>query len=232
MVARLIAEADPVAAPALVYPPDLVARAPDAAQTEQELFRARVMQFRETLVILEEILSARSAELALLEPVRDVADTLIDTTELSPHDLRDTLQDRFDVSAGAGLAVSLHSFSYKRGLPQGADMVFDCRFLTNPHWDPALRHMTGLDSEVVDYIAKDGRFDEFRTRVVEMLKFLLPAYRDEGKAHFSVAFGCTGGQHRSVAIAETCAVALAKAGWQVSIRHRELKARMSDESKV
>ena len=164
-------------------------------------------------------------ELALLEPVRDVADTLIDTTELSPHDLRDTLQDRFDVSAGAGLAVSLHSFSYKRGLPQGADMVFDCRFLTNPHWDPALRHMTGLDREVVDYIAKDGRFEEFRTRVVEMLKFLLPAYRDEGKAHFSVAFGCTGGQHRSVAVTEIVARALAESGWRVSIRHREAERR-------
>ena len=164
-------------------------------------------------------------EIALLEPVRALADTLIDTTELSPHDLRDALRARFDVSAGVGLAVSLHSFSYKRGVPQGADMVFDCRFLNNPHWDEALRNKTGLDQEVVDYVAKDDRFEEFRIRVVELLTFLLPAYREEGKAHLSVAFGCTGGQHRSVAMAEIVAAALAETGWRVSIRHREAERR-------
>ncbi len=162
-------------------------------------------------------------ERALLEPVRAVSDTLVDTTELSPHDLRAALAGQFSLDRSRGLALTVSSFSYKRGVPQGADTIFDCRFLANPHWQPELRPLTGLDRAVSDHVAADGRYGDFEARVLDLLRFLLPAYRDEGKAHFSVGFGCTGGRHRSVTAAERVAAALAETGWRVSIRHRELE---------
>ncbi|ETX30875.1 RNase adapter RapZ [Roseivivax isoporae] len=164
-------------------------------------------------------------ERALLDPVREAADTLIDTSEFSPHELRDELVARFGPDGARPLAVTLSSFSYKRGVPQGADMILDCRFLANPHWIPELRDLTGLDPEVVAHVAADPLHAGFLERVEDMLRFLLPAYRDEGKAHFAVAFGCTGGQHRSVAVTEAVARGLAEVGWRVSIRHRELERR-------
>ena len=164
-------------------------------------------------------------ELALLTPVRAQADLLIDTTDLTPHELRAQIQALLGSEDHQTLSVSLVSFSYKRGLPHGADMVFDCRFLANPYWEPALRTLTGLDPAVVAHIADDPRHGPFLDHVMGILTFLLPACRDEGKAHFSVAFGCTGGQHRSVAVTEAVAHGLAQAGWQVSIGHRELERR-------
>ena len=121
------------------------------------------------------------------------------------------------------MALTVHSFSYKRGLPQGVDLVFDLRFLRNPHWDPALRHLTGQDTAVAQYVADDARFADFSARLKDLVLSLLPAYREEGKTHLSVALGCTGGQHRSVAVAEWLAKTLAEAGWRVSTRHRELE---------
>ncbi len=164
-------------------------------------------------------------ELQVLEPVRVRSDIVIDTTELSPHDLRAQLQGWFQLGSDQTLAVAVQSFSYKRGLPHGADMVLDCRFLQNPYWRPELRAMTGLDAEVSDYISTDTRFAPFVEHVMSLVTFLLPAHVDEGKAHFSIGFGCTGGQHRSVAMTERIAVGLAQAGWRVSIRHRELERR-------
>lgn len=166
-------------------------------------------------------------ELDLLVPIRARADILIDTSELTPHELREEMRRWFDSEGATKLAVSLHSFSYKRGVPRAVDMVFDCRFLRNPYWDPALRPLDGRAPEVRAHIAEDPRFDEFFNRLRELALFLLPAYRDEGKAHLSISFGCTGGQHRSVAVAELMANALAAEGWQVSIRHRELERRSS-----
>ena len=128
----------------------------------------------------------------------------------------------------AHLSVSVESFSYKRGLPRSVDMVFDCRFLKNPYWEPSLRAANGTEKAVQDHIATDSRYAEFVAKTTDLALWLLPAFAEEGKSHLSIAFGCTGGQHRSVAIAETCAVALAKAGWQVSIRHRELDRRKKD----
>jgi UPF0042 nucleotide-binding protein len=142
---------------------------------------------------------------------------------MSPHELRSALEKWFAPSGVQRLAVTVHSFSYKRGLPRGLDMVLDCRFLRNPYWDPELRALDGRDRRVTGYIAQDERFALFRQKVEDMALFLLPAYEDEGKAYLSIGFGCTGGQHRSVAMAETLAAALAEQGWQVSIRHRELE---------
>lgn len=166
------------------------------------------------------------AEIDLLQPIRVRADVLVDTSELTPHDLKAELTRWFDIRPEGRLSVSLHSFSYKRGVPRGIDMMFDCRFLTNPHWDAMLRPLTGRDTAVQQRVADDPRFAEFLDRVCDMILFLLPAYLDEGKSHLAVGFGCTGGQHRSVTLAEKVAAVLAKAGWPVSIRHRELERRI------
>ena len=166
-------------------------------------------------------------ELDLLVPVRARADILIDSSDLTPHDLRAEIERLITPETGARLAVSVNSFSYKRGLPRGMDMVLDCRFLRNPYWEPSLREHDGRIGDVVDYIAGDPRFVPFFDRVLDLTRMLLPAYLDEGKAHFAIGFGCTGGQHRSVAIAEKMSQALAEDGWQVSTRHRELERRQA-----
>ncbi|MEO1795966.1 MAG: RNase adapter RapZ [Pseudomonadota bacterium] len=162
-------------------------------------------------------------EMDLLTPIKARADVLIDTSDLSPHDLKADLESLFAIEGTTKLAVSLHSFSYKRGLPRGIDTVFDCRFLRNPYWDPSLRALSGLEEKVQGYVQADDRYTPFFEQVRSLAELLLPAYREEGKAYLSIAFGCTGGRHRSVTVAEHVASALAEAGWQVSIRHRELE---------
>lgn len=164
-------------------------------------------------------------EIDLLAPIRVRADHLIDTTEMSPHDLKAEIQAWFSQGAAAPMAVSVQSFSYKRGLPRGLDMVFDCRFLRNPYWNPDLRQKDGRDPQVAAHVGDDPRFDDFITRVSGLLLMLLPAHLAEGKAHLAIGFGCTGGQHRSVAVAEKMGKVLADAGWPVSKRHRELERR-------
>lgn len=164
-------------------------------------------------------------EFDLLLPIRARANILIDTSDLTPHDLRAEIEGWFDTKATKRLAVSVQSFSYKRGIPRGVDMILDCRFLRNPYWDEALRGLDGRDPAVATYIAEDKRFAEFFEKVEGLTGMLLPAYTEEGKAHLAIAFGCTGGMHRSVAVAEKVANALAASGWQVSKRHRELERR-------
>ncbi len=162
-------------------------------------------------------------EFDLLAPIRLRAGVLLDTSDMRPHDLCAEIRHWFASRADQQLAVSVHSFSYKRGLPRGIDMVFDVRFLTNPYWQEDLRGKDGRDSAVAAYIEKDPLFAPFFGRVGDLVGMLLPAYAAEGKAHLSIGFGCTGGQHRSVAVAEKLANSLAKDAWQVSIRHRELE---------
>lgn len=164
-------------------------------------------------------------EKLLLEDLRPQADILIDTSELTVHDLRAEIEGWFGAVTGQGMSVSVQSFSYKRGLPQGLDMVFDCRFLRNPHWEPELRPFTGLDPEVAHYVSEDARYAAFHQQVHDLILLVLPACIEEGKAHFAIGFGCTGGKHRSVTLTESMAAALAQAGWRVSIRHRELERR-------
>ncbi|EEE37424.1 hypothetical protein RKLH11_1260 [Rhodobacteraceae bacterium KLH11] len=164
-------------------------------------------------------------EKELLAPIREIADTLIDTSMLNVHQLRDEVERWFAPKGGRHLAVSIESFSYKRGLPRGLDMVFDCRFLANPYWRPELRAADGRNADVATYVQSDANYAGFFDRVVDLLMELLPAFREEGKTHLSVAFGCTGGQHRSVAVAEAVAKALAEGGQQVAIRHREMERR-------
>jgi UPF0042 nucleotide-binding protein len=169
-------------------------------------------------------------EMKILGPVRELADILIDTSDLNVHELRTEVEHWFSNGADHRLSVSVQSFSYKRGLPRSVDMVFDCRFLKNPYWEPSLRSATGKEQRVADYIASDSRFVPFLKKVQDLALWLLPAYLDEGKSHLSIAFGCTGGQHRSVAMAENLATTLNTEGWQVSLRHRELDRRKKDEA--
>jgi UPF0042 nucleotide-binding protein len=168
-----------------------------------------------------EIGIAREAD--MLGPLRARADHVVDTTDLSPHDLKDELLRWYSADGTGVLSLSVQSFSYKRGIPTGVDMVMDVRFLRNPHWDPALRPLDGREAAVAGYVAADLRFAPFLAQVEALVDFLLPAYQAEGKTHFALAFGCTGGRHRSVSLAEKLSEALANKGWRVSIRHRELE---------
>ena len=171
------------------------------------------------------------SELGILGPIRELADILINTSDLNVHQLRSEVENWFSNEDDHGLSVSVQSFSYKRGLPRSVDMVLDCRFLNNPYWEPNLREINGKDKAVADYIAQDRRLEPFRQKVEDLALWLLPAYLDEGKSHLSIAFGCTGGQHRSVAMAESLAQVLTSEGWQVSLRHRELdRGKRRDEA--
>jgi UPF0042 nucleotide-binding protein len=164
-------------------------------------------------------------ELDLLGPLRHRASVLLDTTSLTPHELRAEIGRFFAPTGKTQLTITFMSFSYRRGLPTGADLVFDCRFLRNPHWEPDLRPLDGRDAAVRDYIAADPRLAPFEGQIRGMLDLLLPAFKQEGKSHLTVALGCTGGKHRSVALTEKLAADLAEAGWQVSKRHREVEQR-------
>ena len=172
-------------------------------------------------------------ELDLIGTLRERADVLIDTTQLNVHELRAEIEKWFAPDGKHPLAVSVQSFSYKRGLPLSVDSVFDCRFLRNPYWEKDLRALNGTQAAVAAYVAEDPRYRAFSDQVFELSALLLPAYQSEGKSHISIAFGCTGGPHRSVAVAQEHGLRLAQLGWQVSIRHRELdRQQTSKEAKT
>ncbi|MEQ9489967.1 MAG: RNase adapter RapZ [Alphaproteobacteria bacterium] len=141
-------------------------------------------------------------ERRVIAPLRDRADIVIDTTELTVWDLKQRLATEFANGASTGMAVSVVSFSYRKGLPREADLVIDARFLTNPHYDPALRPLTGRDAAVAAAVEADEDFDAFWTRLTDLLTLTLPRYEREGKSYLTLAIGCTGGRHRSVFIAE------------------------------
>jgi UPF0042 nucleotide-binding protein len=164
-------------------------------------------------------------EIDLLAPVRARADQLIDTSDFTPHELTAEIRRWFTLEPASRMAVSVQSFSYRRGVPRGVDFIFDCRFLQNPHWVPELKDQDGRDPEVTAYVEADPRFGEFFDRVAALILFLLPASLEEGKAYLSIGFGCSGGQHRSVAVAEKLGKVIVQAGWPVSKRHRELERR-------
>lgn len=161
-------------------------------------------------------------EIELLQGLRERADILIDTSDLSPHDLKTEMGHMFSWEESHSLAISVQSFSYKRGTPRGIDMIMDCRFLQNPHWQEDLRALNGKDKAVGDYVKSDPLYAAFFDQLTEMCRLLLPAYQKEGKAYFAIGLGCSGGKHRSVCVTEALANLLAQDGWQVSIRHREL----------
>lgn len=162
-------------------------------------------------------------ERALLEDLKARADVLVDTTSLNVHELRDRLRDVFaDDEPSAALQASVVSFGYKRGLPLDADMVLDCRFLPNPHWNEALRPLTGLDAPVREFVLSQPATSAFLDEVDRLFALLLPAFVAEGKAYLSIAIGCTGGRHRSVVLAEELARLLAARGYPARVHHRDV----------
>lgn len=161
-------------------------------------------------------------ERELLAPIRDEADLTLDTSALSIHDLRRLLAADFGLSGGSALRVFVASFSFRRGLPREADLVFDVRFLANPHWVPELRPLTGLDPRVAAHVAADPHFDEFFENLTGLLRPLLPRYNHEGKSYLTIAVGCSGGRHRSVFVACRLTERLRIEGINVRATHREL----------
>jgi RNase adapter protein RapZ len=162
-------------------------------------------------------------ERQLLEPVRALADIMIDTGELNVNQLRSRVLETFSEEGGeAHMQTSVVSFGYKHGLPLDVDLVFDCRFLPNPYWVEALRPFSGLDAPVRDYVLGQPETTAFLLKVEELLVMLMPAFVREGKSYLTVAMGCTGGRHRSVALAEALGAALEKNEIATSVFHRDI----------
>ncbi len=162
-------------------------------------------------------------ERQMMTPVRKAADHVIDTSDIKAHELRRLMEGYFQLEADKGLLVSVTSFGFRNGVPREADLVFDVRFLDNPHWDPKLRPLSGLDAPVANKIRNDRAYTVFMKNVRRMLEPLLPRYDHEGKNYLTVAVGCTGGRHRSVFIADEIYRWLRKRGYNTTIRHRDLE---------
>ena len=168
-------------------------------------------------------------ERQLLDPIRNLADTLIETSNFNVHELRANIQARFSHDDKVKtLLVSCVSFGFKNGVPLDADMVFDVRFLPNPHFVPEFRNKTGKDAKVAEFVRSFPQTTEFLERVTDLMLYLLPHYVEEGKSYLTVAFGCTGGQHRSVMMAEEMAQRLKDAGYQVKALHRDMPQYLAD----
>ena len=171
----------------------------------------------------ETVVQGIRAESKRLDPIRNVADIVLDTTKFNVHELRAHINSQFQRDASdRSLTISSTSFGFKNGLPAEADLVFDVRFLPNPHFVPEFRKLTGRHPKVAKYIRQFPQTQEFLDKAADMLKFLLPHYIEEGKSYLTVAFGCTGGQHRSVFIAEEMKKRLEAEGHRVKTAHRDM----------
>ena len=170
-----------------------------------------------------------AAERELLEPLRRWADRVIDTSSLSSNDLQGHIRELFGKTDENAVTLTISSFGFARGMPPLADLVFDMRFLDNPHWVAGLRELTGQDEDVGDHIERDPSFRLAFTQMFDLLPTLIPRYAAQGKAYVHVAFGCTGGRHRSVFTAERMAQDLRGAGFSPTVRHRNLGSRAADE---
>lgn len=177
--------------------------------------------FSEELPVLECI----RAERAMMSELRGAADLILDTSDWSVHDIRSQIYREFGREAGHEpvMNVSLVSFGFKHGAPFGADLLFDVRFLPNPHFDPALRPLSGLDAPVRSFLEQRTDFEELVQRLSDLLRFLLPRYQQENRSYLTIGIGCTGGQHRSVAAVEALRAALEEGGWSVRVKHRDLE---------
>lgn len=186
---------------------------------------------RHPLALDRPVIDGIRLERQYVSPLRDRADLVIDTTDLSPGDLRRVLHGHFALDRSPGIALSVISFSYRHGLPRDADIVFDARFLRNPHYVPALKPQTGLDPEVGAYVAGDPDFASFFRGLGALVDPLLPRFEREGKSYLTIAVGCTGGRHRSVYVAERLAAWLGERGRAVSVRHRDLEGSGSAQAR-
>jgi UPF0042 nucleotide-binding protein len=162
-------------------------------------------------------------ERALMEPIRKLADVVIDSTQFNVHELRHFVTARFKNPDKRPMLVSVVSFGYRFGVPSDADLVFDVRFLPNPHFVPRLRQYTGRDPKVRQYIRSFPQTGQFLKRIESLLTYLIPHYIREGKSYLTIAFGCTGGKHRSVMLAESVQKALEKHGYSAKVIHRDIE---------
>ncbi|MFA9200451.1 MAG: RNase adapter RapZ [Cypionkella sp.] len=175
------------------------------------------------------VIEGIQAERELMEPLRRWAEAVIDTSTMTAADLQQAIRDRFAGSAAGATTVTVSSFGFARGMPPLADLVFDMRFLDNPHWDPELRPLTGLDAAVSAHIERDPAWADAFGRIRDLVLTLLPRYAAQGKGYVNLAFGCTGGRHRSVHTAEAVARALRDAGFSPTVVHRNLASRAADQ---
>jgi UPF0042 nucleotide-binding protein len=178
---------------------------------------------RHPLAVDRPLLDGIAHERVLIAPLKTRADLVIDTSSLPPAELRRVLAGNFRRTEQAPLLLFVTSFSYRRGLPREADLVFDVRFLDNPHYVPALKPHSGKDSDVADFITADPGFTPFFSGLTALIRPLLPRFAAEGKSYLTIAIGCTGGRHRSVYVAEKLAAWLREQGQQVDLRHRDLE---------
>ncbi|HMC42860.1 MAG TPA: RNase adapter RapZ [Acidimicrobiales bacterium] len=186
-----------------------------------------VRRFEETRrrhpLVAEGVGESITRERELLEPIKVQADVVVDTSDLNVHQLRDRLVDLFSRDdPTVGMQTSVVSFGFKHGIPLDADVVFDCRFLPNPHWVDELRPFTGLDEPVRQYVLEQPETEQFLEKLGDLLGLLLPGYVREGKAYLTIAVGCTGGQHRSVVIAEEIARLIEARGFKPNVSHRDV----------
>jgi RNase adapter protein RapZ len=170
----------------------------------------------------EGVREAISQERKRLQPIRAMADVVVDTTDLNVNQLRERLIDLFTHDRGEPMLISVMSFGFKHGVPLDVDNVFDVRFLPNPHWIDDLRPLTGLEEPVRKYVLDQPEANQFLDRIDDLLGFLLPCYVKEGKSYLTVAIGCTGGRHRSVALAEDIAQRIRGRGYEATVYHRDL----------
>lgn len=168
------------------------------------------------------LLDGVQAERAALATIRERADIIVDSTEMRPQDLRHAIRERFSESLSSGMAITVYSFGFKHSMPADADIVMDVRFLPNPHYNPELRPLTGLDVPVMEYVMHHPETIEFMRKWFDLLDTVVPGYVMEGKQHLSIALGCTGGMHRSVALSEATAARLRERGYQVAVSHRDI----------
>ena len=173
---------------------------------------------------LDTIGEAIDAERELLGELREMADVVIDTSNLNVHELRERLTMQFsDDELNRPMRVSIRSFGFKHGVPRDTDLVLDVRFLPNPHWVPELRELRGTNPPVSEYVLGSDGAGEFMDKIDDLLEFLIPRFQGEGKSYLSIGIGCTGGHHRSVAIAEELRRRLSEHGVNASVRHRDME---------
>ncbi len=171
----------------------------------------------------QDVLAAIRQEREMLSDIRDLADIVIDTSEHTVHTLRAAIKDRFAEKTGANeLNITISSFGFRHGLPRGLDMLFDVRFLPNPHFIPELRPFTGRDPKVIEYLRSEGEVEETINRFIDLLAYLLPRFQREGKSYLTVGIGCTGGRHRSVMVADAINERLAELGYKSKVVHRDI----------
>ncbi len=193
------------------------------ASNEVLVRRFKESRRRHPLASGSRLLEAIQQEREILEELRGKANLLIDTSNLSPRELKEKLESHFSrENNSGGFTINLVSFGYKLGIPMDSDIVMDVRFIPNPFYDPVMRNMTGKDQQVIDYVLDSPTSKSFVRRFMNLLKFLIPHYINEGKTNLAIAIGCTGGQHRSVVLADYTGRQLSRIGNNVIIRHRDL----------